>query len=87
MLPVHFDERLPSEAKRQRLAKVVVLLELPVAILLILQYTRYALLPASRTNTLWGVFNGLVFGFLFINAAWQILERRAVRRSTQANTR
>jgi DMSO/TMAO reductase YedYZ heme-binding membrane subunit len=87
MIPAPSLDRLPSAAKRERLAKVVVLIAVLVGVLLGLQYTRYALLPGTRTNTLWGVLNGLIFGFLLVNAIWEFRERRAIRRSTQANTR
>jgi hypothetical protein len=85
MLLFHFPEQPPSPEQRERVAKIVVLLALLIGIVLALQYTRYALLTPARTGTLWGVLSGLIFGFLLLDAAWKIAERRMARSGTRAD--
>ncbi|MFN2637662.1 MAG: hypothetical protein ABR585_11600 [Gemmatimonadaceae bacterium] len=53
-----------TEPVRARSSTLLIILIVIAAVIVCLQYTSYALLPANKTSTLWGVLTGLIVGGL-----------------------
>ena len=70
----------PSPARRERFSRFVALLFAVEGQAPALQYTRDALLPAAKTDTLWGVMSGVVFGFILSNGYWEWTTRRTTEK-------
>ena len=71
-----FSSPPPPRETRERIGKVVMLgIVLPVAVLLVLQTTRFSLFP-GKARVLWSVLDVAVFGYLLLNALWGWMQRR-----------
>lgn len=62
--------RPPTDPARRRVRIVVGLLCLTVIGALVLQYTPYHLLPARKTDTLWGILTGVAAMAAFAEYRW-----------------
>jgi hypothetical protein len=76
MLPHAIPDRAPNRAAHRRFRSIVGLLVVVAAAALALQYTAHALLPAEKTDTLWGVLVGLVAMGLLVDWQWTRAARR-----------
>jgi hypothetical protein len=75
--------RVPSPEKRRLFNTIAMLLALTLAVLVGLQYSRYALLPRDKTSVLWGMLTGVVLMGVFIGVRWE----RAAQRTESTNAR
>jgi predicted tellurium resistance membrane protein TerC len=71
--------RPPSEGALRRFRRITALIALMVGVLLMLQYTAYAILPVRKTDTVWGILVGVVVMGLVISARWTAATRRLAR--------
>lgn len=81
MIPIKLPEEPPREGQRRRFRMATSLIAGVALLLVILQYTPYALLPARKTDTLWGVLTGIVFMSVVIEWTWRDAARRQRERS------
>ena len=77
MFPYSSFDSAPSPEKRRRFNLIVVVLALVACAALALQYTSYALFPASKTDTLWGLATGIILMSLLVTILWSRGARRA----------
>jgi type VI protein secretion system component VasK len=79
MLPHLIPDRAPNPAAHRRFRLIVGVLAILVAVVLALQYTAHALLPARKNDALWGVLVGIVGMGLLLDRQWTAAERRRPR--------
>jgi len=71
-----FPAHAPPPPRRRRFRIIVGLVGLGVIGLLALQYTHFRLLPADKTDTLWGVVVGMAAALALAEYTWAAAERR-----------
>jgi hypothetical protein len=67
----------PAQRALRRFRTVTVILAVLAALLLILQYTPYALLHSNKTDTLWGLLVGIVGMGLVVDRRWTASARES----------
>ena len=66
----------PSRAIRERIRMLTMVgVVLPVAVLLVLQTTRFSVFP-GKAHILWTILDVFVFGPMVLIAVWEWMERR-----------
>ena len=85
MLPPSLSDRPPDPEKHRRVRWIWGALLVAIAVVVALQYTSYALLPAEKTDTLWGVLVGA--GFTVAVVEWHWRDARLKQSSEHAERR
>ncbi|MGZ8376962.1 MAG: hypothetical protein ACXW0Z_06935 [Gemmatirosa sp.] len=79
LLPHVIPDDASSRTGHRRFRLIVGVLVLLAAVVLALQHTAHALLPARKTDSLWGILVGLVGAGLLLDRQWAAAARRGRR--------